>query len=635
MKLQHSLRNLFLFIGLCFSFNVFSQSKAEKLFDKALEHFHASDFKKAVKLANKSISQDSSLTKAYILLANIHEENEDILNAMKNYDLALGFYDPSFIESYIHNLELKLNTRKYESLIDQSFLLLNRRNIDAELVNKISYLRDLAEFRKTAIENPVSFDYELLDSSINTSSDEYIDGFYTDNEHILFTRKSRSDKRTTGNFNEQLFLTYLNDSLNKIIFKEFIGKELNQRIGAASVSINNRYLVFTACYRDDGYGNCDLYYIDLWKEPRVAKNMGHKINSEYWESQPFFSPDGKYLYFSSKRPGGSGGSDFWRCRLDENGNWRPAKNLGRSVNTAKDEMSLFIHPNNETVYFASNGHIGMGGFDIFEAKLKGNKISEIRNLGYPINTETDQTNFILSDNGKTAFMSSQFESSDHLDITKINTPKNPDFKSITTRTLFFSDSKSNEIILVNKEEIELRNQENLPENDKLIPTHDPAYFELKSISNQYQLLSVNRPGYIYVGYGIDFDSNLKDTIMIPLDKLEVGKSIYIQDVLYDTDQYEILAETNYIVHNIVVFLKNNPSVNVEIEGHTDDIGDSNYNQILSEKRAKAVYDYLITNGISANRLKYIGYGETRPLFINSSELNRAANRRTVITIIGI
>ena len=636
MKRQQSLRFLLLSTLLCFSINIFSQSKADKLFDKALVHYHSSEHKKAIKLISKAIALDSTISRAHILLANIHEENEDINNAIKSYDRAFEFYHPSFIESYIHNLELKLNNHKYESLIDQSFELLNQGNIEDKFVSRINRYRDLAEFRSNAIANPVDFEYEELDNTINTDADEYIDAFYTDNDQLLFTRKSRSATKThKGNYKEHLYLADLKDTTDEKSVKEFLNKEIYQRIGAASVSLNDRYLVFTACYRNDGYGNCDLYYIDLWKKPFIAKNMGSKINSEYWESQPFFSPDGKYLYFSSKRPSGFGGSDLWRCRLDDNGNWQPAKNLGRSVNTEKDEMSLFIHPNNQDVYFSSNGHIGMGGFDIFKANLKGNKITEIQNLGYPINTETDQTNFILSDDGSTAFISSVMNDRKDLNIYSFNPHTKPHINLVTNHLVYFSDQDNDDPILVNKSEIELRNEHQLSINNKLIPLQDPAFFKLISTENEQQIISVNRPGYLYRSLVLNSRHKSGDTINIKLEKLEVGSIINLENVLFNTDQYEIRVEGLPTLENLIDFLNNNSSVKVEIAGHTDDIGETSYNNSLSKKRANAVYNYLITNGISANRLSAKGYGESQPILPNDSDENRAKNRRTEIRIIAI
>ena len=308
------------------------------------------------------------------------------------------------------------------------------------------------------------------------------------------------------------------------------------------------WLFFTACDRDDRVGRCDLY---LLQDGRTY-NAGKVINSEEWDSQGCFSPDGKYLYFVSSRRGGYGGKDIWRSEITKNGFLEP-ENLGLPINTKYDEMSPFLHPDNLTFYFGSNGHIGMGDDDIYVSRRK-NTLEEWespKNIGYPINTHNTENSLVVANNGKTAYYTSNQSGFGLEDIFVFDLPESMQADQISE-------------------------------------------LELEIITQK------------------------------------IGEEVVLKNVIFTSNSSEI-DESSYVeLDKLIAYLSKNPNLQIEIQGHTDDIGSDLDNLILSDKRAKAVYDYLIIK--VENKLSYTGYGELKPLVSNESENGRGLNRRTSFVI---
>jgi Tol biopolymer transport system component len=218
----------------------------------------------------------------------------------------------------------------------------------------------------------------------------------TTQKYDVFTKASKEKDKNTFVLNQPM--------------PEPFNQNSNNNQGAVSITIDNNHLYVTICEGP----NCDIWVSDnedgTWSQLR---NLGASINGRRsWESQPSISSDGKMLFFASIRPGNIGfelddpntqTSDIWMSKQDENGNWLPAKNLGPIINTTGNEKSPFIHSDSKTLYFSSDGHYGVGGYDIYYSKmLPDGKWSEPKNIGYPINTENDEIGFIVNTNGKKA-----------------------------------------------------------------------------------------------------------------------------------------------------------------------------------------------------------------------------------------
>ena len=408
-------------------------------------------------------------------------------------------------------------------------------------------------FRREAMANPVPFTPENMGPNINSPIDEYLPTLTADGKMLIFTCYDRLAMA------EDFYYSRYKDGhwTRAVRMAEPLNSDENE--GAGCISQDGRILYFTACGREDGAGRCDLYLsyrkAGVWSRPQ---NLGPAVNTSGWESQPCLSIDGQTLYFVSDRSGGYGGMDIWRSTLVE-GRWSKPVNMGPGINTAGDEKSPFISFDNQTLYFSSNGRVGMGGLDLYMCRRTGDTAwSEPQNLGYPINTRGDESSLIVSPDGRTAiFSSDNYGGQGQLDLYTFALPEQVQSEPV-----------------VYKEEI---------------------------------------------------------TELAP--ELKVGESITLKNVFFQTGKYTLLEISIVELDKVVEMMQKHPTLHIELGGHTDNTGNEAANQKLSEQRAKAVYDYLVGHGVSADRLSYKGYGQSQPVADNSTPEGRRQNRRTVFTIL--
>ena len=406
--------------------------------------------------------------------------------------------------------------------------------------------------------------------------------------------------------------------------------------GAQTILVDGSKMYFTACNRKDGKGHCDIYSsIKENGQWTKAINIGTPINSGFWEAQPSISPDGKTLYFVSNRGGGFGQKDIWMSYLLDDGSWSEPVNLGENINSNKEEQSPFIHPDNRTLYFASDGLIGMGGFDLFKVTKKDDGTwSEPVNLGYPINTVWDEIGLIVNATGDRAFYSSDRFEGKGRDIFEFELYQEarPNPVSYIKGKVYDSENRNSlkahfELISLESNEIIMQAESNQETGEFLvcIPT-----------DNDYAL-NVSKEGYLFFSdnfelKGVHEISNpyLKDVALNPIKN---GEKIVLRNIFYATDSYELEDKSVTELSKLIEFLNQNPGLIIEISGHTDNVGSNEYNLNLSNKRARSVYQYLIEKGIKSERLTYKGYGELQAISTNDAAQGRADNRRTEIKIL--
>jgi outer membrane protein OmpA-like peptidoglycan-associated protein len=406
--------------------------------------------------------------------------------------------------------------------------------------------------------------------------------------------------------------------------------------GAQTLSGDGRLMIFTACNRSNGLGRCDLYYSikegERWSLPR---NLGKPVNTTYRETQAAITPDGRTLYFSSDRPGGKGLHDIWVSHSDDNGQWSVPENLGDVINTKGIEMSPFIHPDNQSLYFSSDGLIGLGGYDLFVSRKDSTgKWQKPVNLGYPINTNRDEIGLIVNSRGDKAYYSSDVNKSNGKDIFVFDLPMQDRPVMVTYMKGKVFDSDDNQLLRAQFELVDLETGKNIYRSFSDSLTGE---FIISIPVNRNYMLNVSRKGYLFYSENFSLKNNylvdkpyLKD---VPLQPLKVGNRIVLRNVFYETDSYELKKASTSELNKVVRFLQANPEIKIEISGHTDDTGDLDYNQKLSENRAKTVADYLISESIKAERIVSKGYGENLPVASNNTEEGRAQNRRTELKII--
>lgn len=609
------------------------QSKTEKLFEEAKAFYQANDYKNTLNVCNRILKTDSADASAHLLMAEVYKDLDSTRLEIFHLDKAsysstnplidfrlgeafykLGMYSEalSFYEKYS---ETKLIPEKREFL----------------LACKIASCR----FAIHSIENPVDFEPENLGDKINSANDEYWPTPSLDGKHLIFTRLLKDDSRPQEDF----FMAEL-DSFNWERAIPLSGVNTDENEGAQTLSADSKILFFTACNRTDGFGSCDIYFSrfidEKWTEP---KNAGSNLNTGSWEGQPSFSSDNRYLYFSSNRAGGKGKKDIWRIEFkgfSENGdpNWGAAENLAE-INTSGNEISPFIHANTNNFYFSSDTHVGMGGYDLFSAFIdEDGVVSDVKNMGYPINTHKDDMGLTISSIGDVAYFSSAREADKGLDIFSFNLTRGLKPSAVSYVKARVINKKSEQPVAANIELVNLNSGIRKPR----IETADANGEIMMALPlRRNYSFNVSEPGFLF--YSESFlladENSITDpfNLVIRLEPIEVGAQMELHNIYYQTDSFAILPESEPELQTLVAFLKNNSKLRVEIQGHTDSSGNSESNLELSKQRAKSVVDYLVENGIAINRLEYEGYGDSLPIATNETVEGRRQNRRTTIKII--
>ena len=411
----------------------------------------------------------------------------------------------------------------------------------------------------------------------------------------------------------------------------------NDNEGAQCLSQDGRLMFFTACGRPDGAGRCDLYMCsrkgDQWSKPR---NMGAPVNTAAWESQPSFSIDGRTLFFVSNRKGGYGGMDLWKTVFVDGKGWSVPENLGPAINTSGDEMSPFIHFDGRTLYFSSNGHTGMGGMDLFRSTLNDDgSWSEPVNLGFPINTAGDESNLLVARDGRSALFSSDRSGGyGRQDLYTFQLPDAVQATSVDYVRGTVTDGQSHRPLRAGIQVIDLATGRQVASTNSdaidgsyLVSLPEGGTYAFHVSANDYLFFSDN--------YNLHDQSPTDGFFIndIALSPIAVGQRVTLRNVFFATGQHTLLDESKAELDAVAVLLQQNPTLRVELGGHTDNVGKESDNQLLSEQRARAVRDYLVAQGIDAQRLTHKGYGESQPVADNDTAEGRSLNRRTEFKII--
>ncbi len=622
----------FIIILCCVGPIVFSQpkhqsvNKAHKAFDLASTYLEKQLYDEAIGQLNLAVSFDSTYTIAYQQLGDIYRKLGLYYKAKKNYEKVLKI-NPDFLPlTYFGIAESEFNTGEYAKALQHFTKYVSYPILDAGRKICTKYILN-CEFSLRAIKNPVPFNPLNMGSAINTADDEYFPSVTADGATMIFTRRSSRGENFYTSIKKGGKWTqakYLSDTINT---------DFNE--GAQCISQDGKYLFFTGCNRPDGLGRCDIYIANKegkrWSDPF---NIGMPVNTEAWESQPSLSANGRTLYFSSNRSGGMGGYDIWKSDLLDNGSWAVPVNLGPSINTPYDEQAPFIHPDDQTLYFSSNGWPGLGKKDLFISRADSlGQWSQPTNLGYPINTFHEENGLIVSRDGKTAYFSADREDTfGKLDIYSFELPKpiRPNPVTYVRGVIIDEDTQKplNAKIQIN----ELSSGKFA--FDDVCDADSGSFLATMRVGRSFSL-AVSKEGYLLHSENFTLkDEKSKEPfhVKIVLQKIAVGRKSTLQNIFFDTNKYELLPESRIELHEIIAFLADNPRVAIEIQGFTDDTGTENLNQILSENRAKSVYNYLISHGVKSNRLSYRGYGSSNPVADNTTEEGKRMNRRTQFQI---
>lgn len=614
-----------------------SSNKAMKAYNEGVTACDYLNFNKAEVHFKEAISIDKKFYEAYIMIGDLLAKQKRYIEASTNYRAAVKidslFFKPVFFT--LANAEM-MSGDYYNALIHFK-VYLAQEGMSAK--NRIIALKSSknCEFALIALKTPVPFNPVSVGNGINTTDDEYWPSITVDGHTIMFTRQQAyHDKPVAfGEVQEDFYVSYYSDNSWQRAINAGAPLNTRQNEGAQSLSSNGSYMFFTACDRPGGLGSCDLYFSALndgkWSEP---VNLRNPLNTSSWESQPSISADGKTLFFSSTRPGGFGGKDLWLSRLNEKNSWTTPVNLGNVINTNGDEMSPFIHFDGKTLYFASDGRVGMGGVDIYMTRINADSTwAEPQNLGFPINTFNDEMGLVIESEGQKAYFSSIRDKKNGKDIFNFNLYESARPSPVSYMKGKVFDRETGKLLKADYELINLSTGKVVIKSS----TDVTGNFLVCLPSGYNYGINVSKSGYLFYSENFMFEG--QHTVAEPyikrinLSPVKIGERMQLSNVFYEIDSWKLKKESVSELNNLASLLFENKDVAIEIGGYTDSTGSSEYNMTLSEKRALSVVNYLISKGISGVRLKYKGYGNSLPIGDNVTNEGRKLNRRTEAKII--
>ena len=602
-------------------------------YEEAIRQLQEERYREGIDWLKKSITLDSNFADAVLSLAGVYGQ-------LKKYDSSIHWYerarsiDSNYFAPYALPYSINLaGTGNFSSALTAVNQFLRIPQLNDKSRRSGLYRQSCYQFALTyATEHPdaeKNFSPENLGDSVNTYSSEYYPTVTINDSLLVFTRREGGRE----NFIETAFRG------NGFSKWKTIPGNLNEepKKGAISVSQDGDWLLFAAQLPDQSYRSFDIYISYAtpvgWSEP---ENLGPAVNTEFWETAPSLSPDKNSLYFISNRPDGFGGSDLYVCHRLPNGQWSNAENMGPSINTPGDEMSPYIHADNQTLYFTSTGWPGYGGSDLFVARKNSEgKWSTPQNLGYPINTIENEGSMAVSANAVTAYYSSdRSDSRGGLDLYRFYLRK--DLQPAKT---FYLKGKVKDLLSGKTlpSTVELTNNTDQKSRMRVQTDEQGNYFITLPVGNDYTL-TVNRKGYLFYSELFQLTSKLPDSVYkkdIGLQPIRLNASLTFANIQFATNSFLLPDAGKIELNKLIHLLNENPTIKVEIGGHTDNTGLPEKNIQLSENRAKSIVQYLIENKISPNRLSWKGYGSSRPIADNSTEAGKSLNRRTSFTIIGL
>lgn len=618
-----------------------TNEKAIKYYEESRKYFSQYKDKEAEEYIKKAIEKDDNFIEAHAAYAQLLIEQKKYEEAAKHLQKAISVNPDAYPVNHFMLANVSMITGNYETAYNAYKKFLSYQYINPDMKEIAQHEIKNAEFGMKAVKNPQPFKPVNIGNAINSPNDEYFPSITADGETFIFTRKvgMQEDfyvsRKVNGKWQAAVPIREINSMGNE---------------GAPSISADGKMMFFASCINIEGnygspdrkgYGSCDIFYSEningKWSKP---VNVGPPINTQHWETQPSFSSDGKTLYFIRGIVDRSGikQGDIYMSVLDDNGKFSEPVKLGPNINTDKDEESVFIHPDNQTLYFSSNGHIGMGGLDIYMSKRQPDgSWGPAINLGYPINTHNDENSLLVDPSGKIAyFASNRSDSYGGLDIYQFELPENARPQNITYVKGKVYDAVTKQPVVANFELFDLSNQNKIAQSF----SDQSGNFLLTLTEGKNYMINVQQKGYLF--YSDNFSLQNTQTsfekpfiLDIPLMPIDTGAITELKNVFFDVNKWELKPESKAELDKLILFLKQNPSVKIELSGHTDNSGDKKFNQTLSANRAKAVYDYLVKEGqINPQRLTYKGYGDSKPKVPNDSPENKAKNRRTEFKIIG-
>ena len=612
--------------------------KAIELYTEADNFRVRGQFSQAIGLLNEAIKKDREFVEAYYRLGIIYMTLKDFPQAIRNLEKGLSLTDDLRKQKiFWYDLgESYFTVGEYDKAEKILSDFLKAENQNRGKVERAKLLMTNIRFARDNQNKGSAYRQRPLSDTVNAFVMQYFPVLTADQQQLIFTRRMGG-----GPGDDEDLVISKKDGRGRWLVPESISKNINSDLneGTSTISADGRKLIFTSCVGRQGYGSCDLYQsVRVGHEWTKPINLGPNVNSSEWESQPSLSADGRTLYFISDRRGGMGRRDIWVSLLNEKGEWTKAKNIGKPINTIYDEISPFIHVNNRVLYFASNGLVGFGGYDLFfSEKDSAARWTDPKNIGSPINNHEDQFSLFITADGKRGYYSHEEVKDAGYTVSQIYEIDIPEENQIRYKSNYVKgvvrDKQTREPLAASIELINLRTNEieSLVSSDSI----SGHYLMVLTQGAEYALY-VNKRGYLFRSLNFNY-SERKDyepiVLDIDLEKASEGTTAILENIFFDLDKYDLKDKSVTELQKIVRFLKENPGLKVEVSGHTDNSGAETYNLQLSERRAQAVYNYLVANGIASERLRLRGYGAGKPIADNNTEEGKQKNRRIEFKLI--
>lgn len=630
-----------------------SERKAIKMYEEAIEYYQKRDATNAQKILLETVNKFPQFAEARFLLAQTYLDQNQAEKALPHLEEGVKLHPEIFPEAYLILAEEKMAVSDYKSAEAAISKFIPYPKNDVKLEKRAQLILSSCIFAQRAMQHPVPFDPINLGEGVNSEMDEYYPCITADQKTLLFTRLVNDDRTDVGK--QEDFYISRKDAQGLFAPAQpvmSINTVMNE--GAPSLSADGNTLIFTACQTLDGQwgenrtgvGSCDLFYSlkagNDWGQP---ENMGNTINSGAWESQPSYGADGKTMYFvrGTRTARGMKDQDIYFSVLRDNGSWTKPEKVRGLVNTDFDEESVMIHPDGNTLYFSSNGHPGMGGMDIYLSRREVDGTwGKPLNLGYPINTSQDENSFQVTADGEYAlFASDRAGGRGGLDLYQFALPESAKPKRVYYVEGVISDKLSYKKLDAQLELIDMESGQ-IVANTHSNPISG-GYLLCLPPGKDY-VLNVSKEGYLFSTERFTLSNEVQKApkrVDVALQKIKVGTKISltntaengVKNIFFDTNSDVLKKESFAELNQLIELLNKNPQRKIEVGGHTDDVGDDASNLSLSQRRAEAVKDYLVKNGVAESRVQAKGYGETQPQVPNDSDINRAKNRRTEFLVV--